>query len=370
MRLVITGGHHSSALPIIKKLKADYKDVDIHWIGHKYSQLGNRSETLEYREITALGIPFYNLNAGKFHKTYNPFRLAKIPWGFLQAMFLVQKIRPDVILSFGGYLAVPVVVCGYYIGVSCLTHEQTLVTGHANKLLSNFVSKILISWPESKEHFPREKVVYTGIPLRDEIFKGGSKLGVNNKLPTVYITGGKTGSHDINLLVANILPELLDTCNVIHQCGDHSKFKDFDTLDGLSKKLSDKPGKYILRKYVLADEIGEVYEKSALVVGRSGAHTISELLVLEKPCILIPISWVSHNEQYRNAEMIKEHGLGEILDETTIIPLALLNKIKDMLTHIKEYKLKNRDIKKEVLKDSTKLIIDEIFRVYNSKEEK
>ena len=73
MRVVITGGHHTSALPVIDKLKEDHKDIDIFWIGHRHSGHGDKSDTLEYKEITALGIPFYNLNAGKVYRTYNPF---------------------------------------------------------------------------------------------------------------------------------------------------------------------------------------------------------------------------------------------------------------------------------------------------------
>lgn len=367
MKLVITGGHHSSALPVIKKLKKEHKDVRIFWIGHKYSQKGNKNPTLEYIEISDLRIPFFNLIAGKFYKTYDPIRLLKIPLGFIHALYLLVKIKPDVILSFGGYLAVPVVIVGKLLGIKSITHEQTVVVGYANKLISKYVDKILISWPQSIKFFPKEKTVYTGLPLRDELFEFESTdLELNEKLPTIYVTGGKTGSHDLNMLFLDILDELVEFCNVIHQCGDNSQYDDFEKLQKKSLRYSERPGKYIIKKFILQDEIGYIYDRSKLVVSRSGAHTISELIALEKPSLLIPISWVSHNEQYKNAELVKSYGLAEIMDEEDLSPIRLLNKIKDMLANIKNYKISDRSLKKELLKDSAEEITNEIFKLYKA----
>ena len=205
------------------------------------------------------------------------------------------------------------------------------------------------------------------MPLREEIFnEGKSTFEVNSNLRTIYITGGKTGSHNINVLIANVLDELLGICNIIHQCGDHSGFDDYALLEGKYKKLTDKPGKYIVRKFILGNEVGEVFSKSSLVVSRAGAHAVGEIIALEKPTLFIPISWASHGEQFKNAEMVKKYGLAEILEEDGLTPLHLLNKIKDMLSHIKDYKINDRALKKELLRDSASLIIDEIFNIYKA----
>ena len=139
MKIVITGGHHSSALPVINNLRERFSDVEIYWIGHRYSMKGDINPTLEYKEITDLGIPFFDLKAGKLYKTYNLGRLLKIPLGLVQATFLLLKIRPDVILSFGGYLAAPVVIAGNALRIPSLTHEQTVTAGYSNKLISFFI---------------------------------------------------------------------------------------------------------------------------------------------------------------------------------------------------------------------------------------
>ena len=366
MKIVITGGHHTSALPVMEELKQRDSGVDIHWFGHKHTLLGSKSETLEYKEITSLGIPFYDLKAGKLYKTLNLIRLLRIPYGVFQALFLLTKIKPDVILSFGGYLAAPVVLAGWFLRIPSLTHEQTVIAGYSNKFISRFVKKIMISWKESEKYFPKEKVVYTGLPLRKEVFDiSSNSFESSNNLPTIYITAGKTGSHSVNEAIKEILSELLAFCNVIHQCGDNNVYNDFDELSSIYSEIeSFSEGKYYLRKFVLKDEIGKAFSRASLVISRSGAHTVAELLALEKPCILIPISWVSHNEQYKNAEVLKKYGLAKIFDEKGLFSSqSLLLEIRDVFQNIEKYKLSGVEKNTLVSKHSEKLIVDEIFKI-------
>ncbi|MBI2414695.1 glycosyltransferase [candidate division WWE3 bacterium] len=376
LKIVITGGHHSSAMPVIEELKKYEKknlvSLGITWIGHKHSLLNDKNTTLEYREITSLGIPFYELNAGKVYRNFNLKRLLKVPLGFIQAFFLLLKLKPTVILSFGGYLAVPIVVCGWLQGVPSLTHEQTIVSGYANKFIAKFVKKILISWPQSANYFDKDKIVETGIPLRTEIFTPKSNNFVStNNLPTIYITTGKSGSHTINTIIGECLGEILGFCNVIHQTGDYSKTNDFEQLEQIYKKLksfkneASFKGIYFLRKFVLADEIGEAYSKANLVVGRAGAHTVAEILALRKIALLIPISWVSHNEQFENAKFAASCGLVQILEEKDLDSKTFVSTLKLMLLNISNFSA-NDKIDTLVNKNSAKLIVDEIISISNT----
>ena len=357
-KIVITGGHHSSAVPVIKKLRESYPQAELIWFGHKFSALGDKNPTLEFHEITALGLPFYHIHAGKFYRTLNIKRLAKIPFGFFQCLGLLIKLKPDAILSFGGYIAVPTVLAGRILGIPAVTHEQTVVAGWANRLISKVAQKVLISWRESEKYFPKDKVVFVGLPLRKEIFEIRSNSFVfDNTLPVVYITTGKIGSHIINRTVGECLAELLKVCNVIHQVGDNSVYNDFEKLDklyedikrggrsandpaprfsggGLSEQMPAPRamlGVYYPRKFVLEDEIGEAYGKADLVVSRSGAHTTAELLELKKRCILVPIPWVSHNEQNENAKLLVDAGLGVILPEKDLSAQTLIHHIQQIL---------------------------------------
>ncbi len=362
MKLVITGGHHSSALPVIKKLKLKYPQLEIDWLGHKHSAKGDKTPTLEFQEITGMGIPFHNLYAGKLYRTYNPVRLAKVPFGVLHALYLLIKLRPTVILSFGGYLAAPTVIAGYILRIPSLTHEQTVVAGYANKIIAKFARKIMISWPQSAKHFPQEKVVFTGIPLRPEIMTATSDLlELTPDLPTLYITTGKTGAHKINLAVENSLDQLLGICNIIHQCGSHSQYKDFETLTQQCKNITPKPaGKYVLKKFIFETEIGEVFHKADVLLTRAGAHITAEVLALEKPAILVPIPWVSHNEQYENAKIVESAGLGVILEEKDLTPRTLYNTVKQVLVTRNQFKITSAETKMLVRSDAVDLIVEQV----------
>ncbi|MBP7927711.1 UDP-N-acetylglucosamine--N-acetylmuramyl-(pentapeptide) pyrophosphoryl-undecaprenol N-acetylglucosamine transferase [Patescibacteria group bacterium] len=367
-KIVITGGHHSAALPVIYKLKAKYPRLEIVWFGHKYSLLGDKNPTLEYKEIVALGIPFYNISAGKLYKTYNLLRLLKIPYGFFQAFYLLARIKPDIVLSFGGYLAAPAVLAAYLLGIPTLTHEQTVVSGYANRFISKLVKRVLVSWKESKKYFPSEKTVVTGLPLRPNVFESASSSFLfENQLPTIYITAGKTGSHKINELIKESMPDLLKITNLIHQTGDYSEFNDYSELVDTYNLLRQDPntanlGTYVPRKFVFENEIGEVYKLASVVIGRAGAHTCYELYALSKPCVLIPISWVSHNEQFENAKVLEGAKLAIILDESKLSPEILLKAIKDRLAQHAVGDI-GESVKSSALAAAA-LIVDEIEKVY------
>jgi len=367
MKLLITGGHHSSAIPVIHALKLRDPDVDICWVGHKYSLKDDKNVTLEYKEINVLEIPFYELKTGKFYNNWNLRSLLKIIKGFVLAGKLLSELKPDLVLSFGGYLAAPVVFAAWLKHIPSLTHEQTLVAGYANRFIAIFADKVLISWQESKKFFNPKKTVYTGLPLRASIFtRSTNNFGSDNKLPYIYIAGGKTGSHIINTNVEGCLAKLLEIANVIHQCGDYSVTTDYEVLarkyEGMQNIVT---GKYFLRKFVLEDEIGEVFSRADLVVSRAGAHITSELVALKKPSLLIPIPWVSHNEQNINAQYLVNIGLAGCLDEKSLSPEVLVANIKDMLSTLGEYVLKNTD--HTYTPDSAKLIVDEIYKTLNKK---
>lgn len=368
--IVITGGHHTSALPIIAKLREKYPDIKIYWFGHKYSMLGDKNTTLEYRDITALDIKFFDLKAGKLYKTFNPFRLIKVPFGIFQALYLLKKLKPELVFSLGGYLAAPTVLAAHLLNIKSITHEQTVVIGYANKFIIKFVDKILYTWPESAKYLPADKSVLTGLPLREDLFSVKSnEFNINNTLKTIYITAGKTGSHIINSVIKDSLSDLLSKYNLIHQCGDNSVYNDYDDLNE-TYSLLDKSkviGKYNLKKFVYSDNIGEAFSKSDIVIGRSGAHTVYELISLNKPALLIPIPWVSHNEQHKNALKVKDFGLAEILEESELTKESFLEKVEYISKNINKYKLNTNKDKSLVKTNSVDLIINEIEKTYSTK---
>ncbi len=317
--LVFTGGHHNSALPVATALKKE--GTNIVWLGHRHSQWGDTSDSAEYSDVTASGIPFFDLQAGKFYKTFHPLKLIRIPWGFLQAFYYLLKIRPQGIVSFGGYLAVPVVFVGWILGIPSITHEQTVVAGWANRFIVHFVKKIAITWPESAIHFPKDKVVITGLPLRPELVNLKNNQKTNHQSPkAIYVTGGKQGSHVINSVVFAALPELTKSFKVIHQTGTSTIY------DDVGKSATLKLPNYQAFGYDSSLAI-EAFSKADIVVSRAGAHTTYELLYLGLKCVLIPIPWVSHNEQLQNALLLERQNLAVILNQDELTVKNLLDAI-------------------------------------------
>ena len=189
MKIVIVGGHLSPALAVIEKLKGE----DVSYIGRKHVFEGDKALSLEYQEIEKLRLPFYVLLTGRLQRRFTKHTipsLAKIPFGFFQSLAILRKIKPDVVLGFGSYLFLPVAAASKLLGIPVVMHEQTLEAGFSNKLISKFAKKVCISWKSSDSFFPKDKVILTGNPLREDIINIKKIKKTENKIPLIYITGG------------------------------------------------------------------------------------------------------------------------------------------------------------------------------------
>jgi UDP-N-acetylglucosamine--N-acetylmuramyl-(pentapeptide) pyrophosphoryl-undecaprenol N-acetylglucosamine transferase len=363
IRILVTGGHHDPALAVIEELKKR-GDFEFDWIGHRFSLRGERTESVEFRTISKQGIPFHDLRTGKLYKT-GLTEWLKIPLGFLQALFILLKIRPRLVVSFGGYLAAPVVLAAFVLGIPAVTHEQTVVFGWANRLISLFARRVFVFWESSLAYFPKSKTVLTGNPIRRAVFEEKTKrFRFRNPLPVVYVTGGKQGSHLINEAVRSALSQFLEKYNLIHQTGSSEVFQDYQKINllkgQLPKKLRDR---YIVQEYFGLDEIGAVYAAAALVVGRAGANTVTELAALGKPSILIPIPWVSRQEQFRNAQILAERGAALVLPEEQLAARPLLAAIDTVLEDLPRYRKAAGEARRLIDRRASAKIAEEIVHL-------
>lgn len=357
-KIVICGGHHNSALVLAEELiKEGYQ---VLWFGHKYSMIGDKKPSAEYLEVTKKQIPFFEIKAGKFQPNYRFWpNLLRIPLGFFQSFLALLKTKPDLVVSFGGYLALPVAFCSYLLGIPVVTHEQTTVIGLSNLLISKIAKKIFITFPSSAKFFPQSKVILTGLPLRKNLFEMNKKLFSNSK-KTIYITGGKQGAHVINKAVFEILPELLKKFNIIHQCGSTTLFDDIKTAEQIKCSLGNGGKNYLVSEYFFDSEIGTIFGSADFVISRAGAHTVYELMVLEKPAILIPIPWSHQNEQVENAKILVDLGLAEILPQEELEKGKLLEFILTFEKNLSKYTLKG---KFKIEKHAEKIITQEIKKI-------
>ncbi|MBI2195962.1 MAG: UDP-N-acetylglucosamine--N-acetylmuramyl-(pentapeptide) pyrophosphoryl-undecaprenol N-acetylglucosamine transferase [Candidatus Levybacteria bacterium] len=337
MRIVLTGGHISPALSVIENLPVD---AEVFFIGRKSTFEGDKSPSFEYQVIKGLNIPFFNLPNARLQRKFTLHTvpsLLKLPYALYRAAAILRKIKPDVVLGFGGYISLPVCTAAYFLKIPVVIHEQTLEAGFANSEIAKWAKMICISWKTSQDFFPKSKTVLTGNPIRKEILELKVE-GRKSKVPILYITGGSSGSHFINELVGEILPKLLLKFHVIHQTGDSKIYNDFDKLLNIKKSLSKTLSeKYDLRKFTPVAEVGHMLQNATLVIGRAGINTITELAYLKKPALLIPLPFAQNNEQKKNALFLKDIGLAQVLEQGKFSPLKFVSKINEMTANIDSY---------------------------------
>lgn len=367
MKVCIIGGHLSPAIAVIDALGKEHAIV---FIGRKYSFEADRTESLEYHTIQERKIPFIELKTGRVQRKLSSQTipsLLKVPKGFFQALRILQKEKPDIVVGFGGYLSLPVCLAAYILRIPFVIHEQTLEAGLANKVIGKLADAICISFETSKQFFPRKKCVLTGNPLRPEIIAVKQTKKEKREIPSIFITGGSTGSHAINILIAEILPSLLTQYTVTHQTGAANEGEDAKMLSHLVDNLqNDSRDRYTQKEFMTAKEIATHLYHADLVISRSGMNTTTELLYLEKPCLLIPLPHGQKMEQLQNARYLKEQGLAEIIDQQSIMKEEFLEKITQMLTQQTAYSLKQKD-RHQIHEKAADHIVQVINDVYQKK---
>lgn len=341
-KILITGGHFTPGLALIKHLQK--KDWEIHWVGIEHSITGHTARSLEAKILPELGIPFWKISTGKFHRhslLLNLVNFWKIPFGFLQSLIIVNRINPDIVLSFGSYVSVPVATAAYLKGIPIILHEQTAASGLANRIVGRFAQKIALSFPESKTYFPSEKCVVTGNLVRERFFEIArirKKRKKNHPIgtrPLIYITGGSRGSRSINWAIWRSLPRLLAKYEVFHQTGQI----DYEHAVTRKKSLTKNSQFYSIFANLTLLQVEEVFLRADLIVSRAGANTVSEIAVAGVPAILIPISWSESDEQTKNAQALVRVGIATLLPEAKLSKRRnrLYKTIKKMFANLENY---------------------------------
>ncbi len=345
MRILLTGTHFTVALATIEELKI-YDGVEIVYVGRKTTQEGDPTPSSESQILPKLGVRFISITTGRLQRAFTLYTvpsLIKIPIGFIQAFFILINEAPDVILSFGGYVSVPIVILGWLFSIPIIIHEQTLVTGLSNRISGWFANKIAVSFKTNYD-FSKDKVVLTGNPLRKEILNA-KNIKKSEKLPVILITGGNQGSHTINIAVEEVLDKLTKIANVIHQTGD-AKFMDFERLEDRQNES------YQVAKWI--PNMGDIMKKADLVVCRAGINTLTEVAFLGIPALVIPIPYLYQDEQNKNAKYFEKLGLVRILPQSKLNGEFFLKEINSCLNDLNHFKEQARKAREVIVPDAAK----------------
>lgn len=372
-----SGGHLSSANALIDSLIEEYmvQTGDISYVGGDLGMEGEKiGNSLEQKQMINKPYKVYFIRAGKLQRqiSLNTLKLLLRTFlGFFDALKILKKENPDIVISTGGFVSVPVCLVSWVLGKPIFLHEQTASVGLSNKIVGSISKKVYVSFKDSLKYFKKGKAIHVGNNVRKAIFKKEStdkdivKLFNNSKeYPLIYVSGGSLGSHVINRKILSNLNELLEKYTILLQTGDNQKLKDFDYAVGKRFELDDeKASRYLPVKYIDQESIGYVLNNMDIFIGRSGANTVYEIGVLKKNALFIPIPWVTHNEQSLNAKVLENIGTAKILEEKFLEETNLMEEIKRF-----EEQLKLRDVDYKKLDElfpinATSRMLDDIFNL-------
>ena len=334
-----TAGHIMPNIALIPELKKHFQ---------KIIYIGSKNGMEKHLISKIKGVEFIEINTVKFIRKLTlknlliPFKLFS---SISQCKKILKDIKPDIIFSKGGFVSVPVCFAGKKLGIPIISHESDFSFGLANKLILKKCTYMFTSFRESCKN---NKCIYTGSPIRQEIFNGNKEKCLckfEKKQPTILIFGGSLGSKSINEVVYKSIDKLKDF-NIVHIVGKNN-----------SKKIN--KSNYFQLEF--AENIWDYFALCDYVISRAGANSIFEILALKKPMLLIPLSKAqSRGDQIENANAFKKYGYASVLYEENLSPLSLVNSIIKLKQNKDEY-LKNMENIKTV--SSNKIIIDKIIEL-------
>lgn len=327
-KIILTGGgtagHVTPNLALCPELQKN--GFEIHYIG---SYQGMEKDLVE-----KAGISYSGISSGKLRRYFDvknftdPFRVIK---GYFEARHLIKKLKPDVVFSKGGFVAVPVVMAASRAGIPVISHESDMTPGLANKLSLPFCTKICCNFPETLSYLPEDKAILTGCPIREDLLTGNREsgfhlTGFSPSKPVLLIIGGSLGSVKVNQAVRSILPDLLKDYQIVHLCGKGN----------LDETLTSMPG-YVQYEY-MSEPLKHLFAMADIVISRAGANAICELLALQKPALLIPLSAAaSRGDQILNAKSFQKQGFSEVLEEEDLTPETLSQAVSSLYQNREAY---------------------------------
>lgn len=355
MRVIIsaggTGGHIYPALAIINKIKEKEPDSEFLYIGTH-----NR---MEKDIVPKKGIPFKSIEIYGFSKKiFKNFKTVKCLFkAFKECNKIIREFNPDIVIGVGGYVTVPVIMSAKKLGYKTFLHEQNSIPGKSNRFLSKYSDLVGVSFKSSLDKFPKGKAILTGNPCSEDALKVPaamkSSLGLSANKKMVLIVMGSLGA----LRVSKYLEKELS----------NFKGRNYEVLFVTGKGSYDEVMKYSYPENVKVipfyEGLTAIMKKTDVMVSRAGASTLSEIIALEVPTILIPSPYVANNHQYFNALDLINKDAALMIEEKDLEEGVLSKKVDELINDESKIKRIKNNLKDMQVKDSASVIYDNLKKV-------
>ena len=306
-----TGGHIFPAIAIANEIRRRREDAEILFVGAEKRMEMEKVPAAGYRIV---GLNVVGLNRRQWWKNLSlPFRLFA---SLRQTKRLLKEFDPDVVVGVGGYASAPTLYSAQKLHYPTLIQEQNSIPGLTNRFLARRADKICVGYDEMERFFPKEKIIWTGNPIRQDISDIRSKreeafafYNLDPSMPVVLVMGGSLGALSINVGMQNSLDSLLEKgFRVIWQTGKYY----------YRSMLPSAEGKKHLVLLDFMHRVDLAYAAADIIVSRAGAISISELCVVGKPVILVPSPNVAEDHQTRNAQSLSSRNAAVLLSDESV----------------------------------------------------
>ena len=348
-----TGGHIYPAVAIANELKSRFPEAEFLFVGAK--------DKMEMQKVPQAGYAIKGLWISGIQRKLTldnamfPFKLLSSMWNSFR---IIKSFKPDVVIGTGGFASGAVLKVASMLNIPTVIQEQNSYPGITNKLLAKKANKICVAYENLERFFPKDKMILTGNPVRQDLINEASKseaiayfkLDANKK--TLLVLGGSLGARRINQLIEKELDFLLSqNIQIIWQCGklylnDYSKYN----------------AKENVQVVAFIDRMDLVYAAADIVISRSGASSVSELCIVGKPIIFIPSPNVAEDHQTKNAKAISDKN-GAILIRESELETQFETVFYDLISNESKQAELSQNIKKLALPNATKQIADEIMKL-------
>ena len=308
-----TGGHVIPALAIAQELQMQY-GAELLFIG--------TSRGIENRLVPAAGFPLKLIEVGTLNRVSWKTRLktfSGLPGAVLEARRRLKEFRPNVVIGVGGYASGPAMLAAIIGRVPTVAFEPNVVPGFANRAVARWVSAAAVHFEETTKFFKNAKV--TGIPVRQAFFEIAHKT---SGPPTLLVFGGSQGAQAINRVMiesASTLRERISGIHIIHQTGE----RDYNSAQAAYTSLG---GAVEAHRFI--DNMPSYFAQVDLIVCRSGASTVAEIMAAGKPAVFVPFPRAADDHQKRNAEVLDKAGAAVLLEESKLNPVSLVETVSSL----------------------------------------